>query len=230
MIYIQNLQILRNVLQYFEGGSMKINYDLKMEEIISKHEGNKPSLLLHVCCAPCSSAVLERLLEHFKITIYYYNPNISPYTEYEKRILELKRLIDELGYNIDVIDGPYEEDRFNKLAIGLESEPEGGIRCSKCYHLRLDSTAAMAKELEFDYFTTTLSISPYKDASKLNQIGEVLERQYGVPYLYSDFKKKDGYKRSIELSHIYKLYRQDYCGCIYSKEARESEKEKISRT
>lgn len=221
---------MRNVIQYTSGGIMKINYDLKMEEIILQNQGKRPTLLLHVCCAPCSSAVLERLLSYFKITIYYYNPNISPYTEYEKRILELKRLIVELGYDIDVIDGSYESEKFHNIAIGLEKEKEGGIRCSKCYHLRLDSTASMAKKMGFDYFTTTLSISPYKDASKLNQIGKVLEQQYGVSYLYSDFKKKDGYKRSIELSHIYKLYRQDYCGCVYSKEEREYEKEILSRT
>lgn len=208
---------------------MKINYDTKMEEIISKNNGKKPSLLLHVCCAPCSSAVLERLLAYFEITIYYYNPNISPYEEYEKRILELKRLLGELSIldEVDVIEGIYDNEKFIELSKGLESEREGGIRCTKCYYLRLESTAKVAKENGFDYFTTTLSISPYKDASKLNQIGEVLEHQYGVSYLYSDFKKKDGYKRSIELSRIYKLYRQDYCGCIYSKEARENEKANI---
>lgn len=210
---------------------MKINYDKVMEDIIAKEceQTKVPTLLLHVCCAPCSSAVLERLSKYFKITIYYYNPNISPYEEYRKRVCELKRFVREIDtkHEITIVEGVYEPEKFEQLARGLEQEKEGGARCFKCYYLRLHSTALLAKEKNFDYFTTTLSISPYKNAEKLNQIGEMLEKKYGVSYLYSDFKKKEGYKRSIELSRKYHLYRQDYCGCIYSCEVMKNEKTNI---
>lgn len=207
---------------------MKVNYNAIMESIIDKEQQHTkiPTLLLHVCCAPCSSAVLERLSKYFKITIYYYNPNISPYEEYEKRICELKRFIEEIDINheISIVEGEYEPEKFEELALGFEQEKEGGVRCSKCYYLRLSKTALAAQQGHFDYFTTTLSISPYKNSDKLNEIGKALEKKYGVAYLYSDFKKKDGYKRSIVLSKEYHLYRQDYCGCIYSREVRENEK------
>lgn len=200
---------------------MKENYQKTMEEIIKKEQENNrvPKLLLHACCGPCSSSVLEKLADYFEITIYYYNPNISPYEEYQKRVCEIKRFISELETKnpIYFMEGKYDPESFDMIAKGLENEPEGGARCSKCYHLRLKETALVAKKYNFDYFTTTLSVSPYKNAEKLNKIGRVLEKEYDVWYLVSDFKKKDGYKRSIELSKEYNLYRQDYCGCIYSK-------------
>ena len=179
----------------------------------------KPSLLLHVCCAPCSSYVIEYLSKFFNITIYYYNPNISPIQEYNFRLEELSRLLKEMkeAENIEVLPCEYDPETFYEIAKGLEKEKEGGERCFKCYRLRLEKTAEAAKEKGFDYFTTTLSISPYKNAEKLNEIGKELSEKYNVPYLFSDFKKKNGYKRSIELSKEYDLYRQDYCGCIYSK-------------
>ena len=181
-----------------------------------------PRLLLHSCCAPCSSYVLEYLRQYFEITVFYYNPNISIDVEYRKRVAEQKRLIDaynqfpDSGYSISVIEGDYEPDVFYAAAKGLEQCPEGGERCFACYALRLRKTAELAKKLEQDYFTTTLTISPLKNAAKLNEIGERLSEQYQIPWLASDFKKKNGYKRSIELSAEYNLYRQNYCGCVYS--------------
>lgn len=197
---------------------MKINYQNKLEEILNSLKGT-PTLLLHSCCAPCSSYCLEYLSKFFKITIFYYNPNIDDIDEFNKRIEEQKRLISLLNTpnKIEFIEGVYDNDEFKKISKGLEEEKEGGSRCIKCYYLRLSKTALLAKKLNYDYFTTTLSISPYKDANKLNEIGALLENKYQVNYLYSDFKKKNGYKRSIELSKKYNLYRQDYCGCIYSK-------------
>ena len=204
---------------------MKENYEKTMGKIIEQEQNNKrvPKLLLHVCCGPCSSSVLERLASIFEITIYYYNPNISPIEEYQKRVEEVKRLIQEIKFNnpIHFMEGNYDNDKFEQLAKGLEDEPEGGARCTKCYYLRLNETAIVAHEHNFDYFTTTLSVSPYKNADKLNEIGKILEKKYDIHYLVSDFKKKDGYKRSIELSKEYNLYRQDYCGCIYSKRKRD---------
>lgn len=181
-----------------------------------------PRLLLHSCCAPCSSYVLEYLRRYFEITVFYYNPNISIDAEYQKRVAEQKRLIDaynqlpDSGYPISVIEGDYEPEVFYAAAKGLEQCPEGGERCFACYALRLRKTAELAKKLEQDYFTTTLTISPLKNAAKLNEIGEHLAEQYQIPWLPSDFKKKNGYKRSIELSAEYNLYRQNYCGCVYS--------------
>ena len=189
-----------------------------MDEIIEKEKNNNPTLLLHACCAPCSSYVLEYLSKYFNITIFYYNPNISPYDEYKKRIIEVEKLIKKMSLdNVKLIEADYDNDEFMKFAEPMKDEKEGGPRCFKCYELRLRKTAEFAKENGFDYFTTTLSISPYKNAQKLNEIGEELSKEYNVKYLYADFKKKNGYKRSIELSKIYDLYRQDYCGCIYSK-------------
>lgn len=198
-----------------------MNFQLEMEKELSKITNNKkiPTLLLHSCCAPCSSYVLEYLSNYFKITIYYYNPNISPYDEFKKRVEEQKRLIKELPTKneIEFIEGIYDNDLYEQTISGLKEEKEGGPRCFLCYRMRLENTARLAKEKGFDYFTTTLSISPYKNSKVLNKIGEELGNKYDVKYLYADFKKKDGYKRSIELSKIYGLYRQDYCGCKYSK-------------
>ncbi|MCY6370063.1 epoxyqueuosine reductase QueH [Clostridium ganghwense] len=201
---------------------MKINYqkilDKKLEEILNSKE--TPSLLLHSCCAPCSSYVLEYLSQFFDITIFYYNPNIHPESEYRKRVEEQKEFIESFPSkrNINFIEGKYLPQKFFDIAKGLEEEKEGGIRCFKCYELRLREAAKKAKELNFDYFTTVLSISPHKNAEKLNEIGEKLTQEFDVKFLNSDFKKKNGYKRSIELSKEYNLYRQDYCGCVYSKD------------
>lgn len=197
-----------------------MNYQKELEKQINNiEEGTIPKLLLHSCCAPCSSYVLEYLSEFFEITIFYYNPNISPYEEFQKRIEEQKRLIEELPTKnkINFIEGNYDNNIYEEIIKGLEQEKEGGSRCHLCYRLRLEETAKLAREKGFDYFTTTLSISPYKNSKVLNEIGEELGNKYNINYLYADFKKKDGYKRSIELSKIYNLYRQDYCGCKYSK-------------
>lgn len=202
-----------------------MNYEKLMEEqILNSKEGS--SLLLHACCAPCSSAVLERLASHFKISILYYNPNITEEKEYQKRLDELRKFISKLNfkYQINIIDSRYEPKEFFQIAKGLEKEKEQGKRCYKCYELRLEETAKVAKEKNFDFFATTLTLSPYKKTSWLNEIGENLSEKYQANYLYSDFKKKNGYKRSIELSKEYNLYRQDYCGCIYSKLEREQNK------
>ena len=197
-----------------------MNYQLVLDETLKEIIKNetKPKLLLHVCCAPCSSYVLEYLNKFFNITVFYYNPNISSKEEYDKRINEELRFVKEYPFEtkIEVINGKYDNDLFENLIKGLEEEKEGGARCFKCYRLRLEESAKYAKENEFDYFTTTLTISPYKNSQVLNEIGHELSEKYGVKYLYSDFKKKNGYKRSIELSHEYNLYRQDYCGCKYS--------------
>ena len=178
-----------------------------------------PKLLLHACCAPCSSYCLEYLSQYFEITVLYFNPNISDKEEYEYRLNEEKRLISLMNFKnpVNMIDGEYEPKDFFNAVKGLEREPEGGKRCEKCFRLRLEETAKKAKELGFDYFTTTLTISPLKNAQLLNQIGEEYAKQYGVNWLYSDFKKKEGYKRSIVLSQQYDLYRQNFCGCVYSR-------------
>ena len=201
-----------------------MNYDLEMQKQLEKvEEGTK--VLLHACCAPCSSAVLERLANTLEVTIIYYNPNITDEKEYQKRIEELKKLISLIHpkYPVHLIEGRYDPNEFWKMAKGLENEPERGARCYKCYKLRLEETAKVAEELGFPYFCTTLTLSPHKNALWLNEIGEALDKQYKPIYLYSDFKKKNGYIRSIELSKEYDLYRQDYCGCIYSKRDKEEE-------
>ena len=201
------------------------NYSKELNRLMEmlQRGGERPSLLLHACCAPCSSAVLEQLAEHFRITVLFFNPNISPKAEYEKREAELARLICEMPVTKDVklIGLPYEPETFYAAVRGMEDIPEGGERCFVCYRLRLEAAARYAKDHGFDYFTTTLSISPLKNAAKLNEIGEELAEVYGVKHLPSDFKKKEGYKRSIQLSKEYDLYRQDFCGCIYSKLERE---------
>ncbi len=203
-----------------------MNYDLEMEKQIHSLK-EKKTLLLHACCAPCSSAVLERISDYFDITILYYNPNITDEKEYQKRLNEIKTFIKKLHKdNIKILDGRYNPDEFFTMAKGLEQEKERGKRCYKCYELRLNETAKVAEKLNFDFFTTTLSISPYKNSKWLNEIGENLNLEYRPTYLYADFKKKNGYKRSIELSKEFGLYRQDYCGCIYSKKEREEIKQK----
>ncbi len=197
-----------------------MNYQKELEKLIDKikAEDKVPKLLLHSCCAPCSSYVLEYLSEYFEITVFYYNPNIYPDTEYEKRVEEQQNLISGMNvkHPITFLAGNYDKQLFYDMAKGLEEVKEGGSRCFACYELRLREAASVAKRGGFDYFTTTLSISPLKNASKLNEIGLKLADEYGVEYLVSDFKKKNGYKRSIELSNLYNLYRQDYCGCEFS--------------
>lgn len=204
----------------------KQNYSIILEETIKKNEkaGIRPTLLLHACCAPCSSYVLEYLSKSFDITLLFYNPNISPEEEYIFRKNELIRLTNEmpLPAKIEVITEEYDASEFYSMANGLEDLPEGGERCKKCYRLRLARAAEIAKRLGFDYFTTTLSISPYKNAEWLNTIGCEEGEARGVKYLFSDFKKKNGYKRSCELSEEYRLYRQNYCGCEFSKKAAEA--------
>lgn len=199
---------------------MKINYQKKLDEIIEKNqkEGVVPTLLVHSCCAPCSSYVLEYLSRFFKITVLYFNPNITKEEEYKKRVKEQKRLISEMSFinPVSFVEGRYDKEEFFAIARGKEDMKEGGERCFSCYELRLSEAGSYAKAHGFDYFVTTLSISPYKNAEKLNEIGERLGEKAGILYLPSDFKKKGGYKRSIELSREYSLYRQDYCGCIYS--------------
>lgn len=205
--------------------TVKINYQKQLDDLISKLEkgGETPSLLLHSCCAPCSSYTLEYLSEFFSITVFYYNPNIYPEEEYRKRVEEQKRFISEFPAEnkISFIEGSYRPEEFLNAVKGLEEAEEGGERCFICYRLRLESAARLAAEKGFDYFTTTLSISPYKNAQKLNETASELSEIYSAKSLPSDFKKKNGYKRSIELSSQYGLYRQDYCGCVFSKRDRQ---------
>ena len=203
----------------------KINYQKQLDQILTHLEPDKPllekpHLLLHVCCAPCSSYVLEYLHKYFRITVLFYNPNISPQSEYEKRVLELKRFIREAGYEneISLVEGKYEPELFFEMAKGMEDLPERGQRCYHCYEMRMKEAAIYAARLQADYFTTTLSISPHKNAAWINEIGQRLEQEYGVRHLPSDFNKKSGYLRSIALSEEYHLYRQNYCGCIFSRQ------------
>ncbi len=202
----------------------KINYQKELDKIIENNIGQLPRLLLHGCCAPCSSYVLEYLSQYFKITLLFYNPNISDREEFLKRGAEVKRLINSMAVKneVEFIIADEDFERFEEIAVGLENAPEGGARCLKCYELRLRKTAELAKKYGFDYFTTTLSISPLKNSQKLNQIGESLGSEYGVKHLPSDFKKKEGYKRSIQLSKDFGLYRQNYCGCRFSKNTENS--------
>lgn len=199
----------------------KVNYQKLLDKIIANLEKTQsvPTLLLHACCAPCSSYCLEYLSQYFKITVFFYNPNISEQEEYQHRLNEEKRFISEMNfkYPVSIIEGEYSPKEYFSAVKGLENEPEGGERCKKCFELRLEASARVAKEMGFDYFTTTLTISPLKNAGLLNEIGEKFAEQYGVSWLCSDFKKKEGYKRSIVLSQEHKLYRQNYCGCVFSK-------------
>ena len=206
---------------------VKINYQKQLDDILLKtaERSPVPTLLLLSCCAPCSSYVLEYLSSYFKIILYYYNPNIYPEEEYRYRTQEQQQLIAALStkYPVTFLEGDYDTARFYETVRGLENTDEGGERCFRCYRLRLEEAAVKARELQCDYFTTTLSVSPYKNAQKLNEIGRELSEQYGIPYLYSDFKKKNGYQRSIALSKEYNLYRQDYCGCVFSKQIRQQQ-------
>lgn len=206
------------------------NYQKELDKLIAGLNGRRPTLLLHACCAPCSSYVLEYLSRYFKITLFYYNPNISPESEYRYRVSEVKRLVAEMlpDSDVTVVEGRYDPERFAQAVRGLEGEPEGGKRCRACFRLRLEEAARQAQALGCEFFTTTLSISPLKNARALNEIGKELAPIYQTRYLVSDFKKREGYKRSIQLSAEYQLYRQDYCGCIYSKLEREAMKRRQS--
>lgn len=208
------------------------NYYQDYINTIKKIDTNKkPKLLLHVCCAPCSSHCLEVLEPYFDVTVFFYNPNISPKAEYDKRLFEEQNFVKTAHPNTKVVEAQYDSQNFFAIAKGLEDLPEGGERCHRCYELRLKKTAEYAKQNGFDYFTTTLTISPYKNSKVLNEIGGNVAKQYGAKYLFSDFKKENGYLHSIELSHKYNLYRQNYCGCIFSKMAREKfEKSKDAKS
>lgn len=206
----------------------KINYQKELDKLIAEFEkeGQVPSLLLHSCCGPCSSYCIEYLSQFFSITVFYYNPNIYPDEEYYHRVKEQQRFINEFPakHKVSFIEGDYDTDRFYQMAKGLENEPEKGARCHKCYDLRLRRTAEVALEKGFDFFTTTLTISPMKDSQILNEIGFSIAEELGARWLPSDFKKKEGYKRSTELSREYNMYRQDYCGCVYSYRDRQQQK------
>lgn len=208
---------------------MQENYQRELDALIQKlqQENKRPLLLLHSCCGPCSSYVIEYLRQYFRIALYYYNPNIAPPEEYRRRLQEQKQLLEKMGGIENFLEGVYEPEKYYQIVGGMEEEPEGGERCFRCYELRLREAAQEAVRLHADYFTTTLSISPHKNAQKLMEIGNKLSKEYGVPYLVSDFKKKGGFQRSLELSRIYGLYRQDYCGCAFSKRERE---EKMAQT
>ena len=192
-----------------------MNYQRELEKIIDNLD-YKPKLLLHSCCGPCSSYVIDYLKDYFDITVYYYNPSIEPFCEYEKRRNEQIRYIEEIG-NVKFIEGPWDNAEFRRLSVGLEDQREGLERCYKCYFQRLNGTALYAVENDFEYFCTTLTVSPHKNANKINEFGKKLEEKLDVKFLYSDFKKKDGFKKSVKLADEYNLYRQDYCGCLFSK-------------
>ena len=203
--------------------SKQLNFAQQMDEVLKTLGDARPRLLLHACCGPCSSATLERLADHFDVTILYYNPNIAPPEEYHRREAELERFVRDAGYaarGITVVELPYDPQEFYTAVKGLENEPERGSRCTVCYRLRMRRAAQYAAEHGFDWFTTTLSISPHKDAKRINAIGQELEQEFGVRHLPSDFKKQNGYLRSLQLSEEYGLYRQDYCGCEFSAKAR----------
>ena len=205
----------------------RVNFQIEMERELERiaRRGERPRLALHACCAPCSSAVLERLNEAFEIAVYYYNPNIAPEEEFRRRAEEERRLASEMPLrDVRVVEGDYDPERYYALVRGHENDPEGGARCAICFEMRLRKTAEFARETGADYFTTTLSISPLKDAQLLNELGARVAEETGVKYLHSDFKKKDGYRRSCALSEEYGLYRQDYCGCVFSKREREDRK------
>ena len=196
----------------------KINYQTKLEELV-KTFTNKPTLLLHSCCGPCSTQVIDFLKDYFEITIFYYNPNIEPLEEYHHRKNEQIRFLNEYKEaKINFLDCDYDHESFQEIAKGLENIPEGGARCNKCFYLRMKKTASKACELGFSYFGTTLTVSPHKNSEIINEIGKHISKELNIDYIYGDFKKKDGYKKSVEFSKIYNLYRQDYCGCLYGKE------------
>ena len=199
---------------------MKQNYQKQMDAVVvSLPQGERPRLLLQSCCGPCSSYVLEALTPYFRVTVLYYNPNIQPREEYDLRLENQRKIIAALPTpsEVDILECDYDGEKYDAAVKGLEAEPEGGARCTVCFRLRLEETAKRASKLGYDFFCTTLTVSPHKDAERLNQIGRALGERYGVPFLPSDFKKREGYKRSIQLSKEYDLYRQDYCGCLFSK-------------
>lgn len=225
---VSDMGILEESLKLCPDGYIGRNYQKELEEIlkevaqkgIREVKGEVPSLLLHSCCAPCSSYVISYLSDYFKIRVFYFNPNISDVEEYNRRVEEQKRFIKEYKTKnkVDFIEGRYDPEEFFEIVKGLEKEPEGGQRCAKCFRMRLEESARIASETDADFYTTTLTISPVKSAPLINSIGDVIGKAYGVKYLFSDFKKNDGYKRSVELSGKYNLYRQNYCGCVFSKE------------
>ena len=196
----------------------KVNYQLELDKIVAKLDGARPKLLLHSCCGPCSSYVLEYLTQYFEVYLSYYNPNIQPREEYELRLLNQKKVLERIS-GVTLVECGYDGEAYEKAAEGLENEPEGGARCTECFRLRLDFVAREAKRLGCDYCCTTLTVSPHKDAQRINTLGEELCERCGVKWLPGDFKKRNGYKRSIELSREFDLYRQNYCGCLYSKPA-----------
>lgn len=198
---------------------MKINYNLEMMNIIKGFNGKRPSLLLHSCCGPCSTSVIDKLKDYFEISVYYYNPNIFPKEEYLRREEEQRLYLESLG--IKYILGDYENEIYESAISGLEMELEGGLRCNVCFEIRLRKTAAIADELNIDYFTTTLTVSTHKNSKVINEIGLEIAKDFKVKYLSSDFKKDDGYKQSILMSQELGMFRQDYCGCLYSKKERE---------
>ena len=203
--------------------SKQLNFAQQMDEVLKTLGTQRPKLLLHACCGPCSSAVLEKLCRYFEITVLYYNPNTWPAEEYHRRGEELKKFVAQAHpLGVTVIEDRYDPQEFYTAVKGLENEPEKGARCTVCYRLRLEQAARYAADHGFDWYCTTLSISPMKDPVRLNELGTELGRQYGVPFLPSEFRKKDGYKRSLQLSAEYGLYRQDYCGCVFSKREREA--------
>ncbi len=203
---------------------MARNWQTDTDNVIKSLGGERKKLLLQCCCGPCSSYVLEYLTQYFDVAVLYYNPNIQPKDEYKKRLLWMRRVAERYPEKVSILECGYRGEEFDTVSQGLENEPEGGARCVKCFELRLRETARLAKEGSFDYFCTTLSVSPHKDGQLLNEIGLALEREFGVRWLPSDFKKREGYRRSIELSKEYGLYRQNYCGCLFSlKEAKQTQ-------
>ena len=197
---------------------MSENYQLKLDKEIESLHGERPELLLHSCCGPCSSYVLEYLTQYYKVTLLWYNPNIWPPEENDKRLHYQRKIINVLGLKEDVsiVIPDYDHDRYLQMVSGLESEPEGGLRCTECFRMRLKEAAEAAERLGIGLYCTTLTVSPHKNAEKINTLGEEIGREHGVRFLPSDFKKRNGYKRSIELSREYDLYRQDYCGCEFA--------------
>ena len=212
-------RIIQKINTIILENELKKNYQRELDEIIAKTGERRPRLLLHACCAPCSSYVLKYLTKFFEITLFFYNPNISTKAEYDKRADELKRLISEMPLDggVSLICADYAPEEFYRAAKGLENEPERGARCTECFKLRLSKTAELAREMDMDYFCTTLTISPHKNSALINDIGEEYAKRFGVPFLPSDFKKKEGFKRSTQLSEQYHLYRQNYCGCAFSR-------------
>ena len=201
---------------------MKRNYQIELDRVLTALQARRPRLLLQSCCGPCSSYVLSYLTQHFDVTLLYYNPNIQPREEYDKRLACQKDLLRKAFPEVELMECSYDGEAFARASVGLEQEPEGGARCAVCFRLRLEETARRAAAGGFDWFSTTLTVSPHKNAAVINAIGEALAAQYGVAWLPSDFKKRDGYRQSIALSHTYELYRQDYCGCLFAREAQKT--------